>query len=1118
MSYTCPICKLNWRKNQESIQCSNCNNWIHHNNKSKCSLLSDIDFKLHIGVDDIPWNCAICDAELLPFATLDDSLFLISSLDKDGDVSHDVNLIPSISTNKFVANCDAITNALNYDYDDDQFQLNINSKYYDINKLNSLKLDKLSSFGLFHVNIASLNLHIDDLKLILSLLNFNFDIIGISEHKINNDYGESTVNIDIPGYQKFIFQRTETTHGGTGFYLKNNINSVVRNDLAFNSCSDFESFFIEIKFLKKKNLIVGCIYRHPTSKISIQDFNQDYIDPLLQKISSENKLCAIMGDFNIDLLKCDTHDMNNAFLNSLASNSFSPYVLQPTRLASKSLIDNIFFNTLEYESYSGNLLIEIADHLIQFMILEGFVKERTVPKLNLFKRDFLNFNEDEFIKTILGYNWDTIINIQSNDPDESLKHFYNGITFFLDEFAPLRKISKREYKLKFKPWISDNILKLINERDKLLKIYLQEKNSVLKELVYADYKKIRNLVTQRKRESKSEYYSSYFEKNFNKSSEIWKGIRSLVNIKSPGSNNINLLDENENLIIDEMEIVNKFSDYFASIGSIIESKIPVSTGDYCDYLKKIECLESFFFEPTSPIEISNIIDSLDMNKSTGPNSIPVYILKIMKEFFSKWLSIIINMSFELSIFPDFLKVAKIIPLHKKDSKLKHTNYRPISLLSVFSKIFEKTIYKRMYGFLTKKNLIYHKQYGFRSNYSTNHALTNLTEFIKSSLDLNKYVCGIFVDLEKAFDTVNHQILIKKLCHYGFRGGFNKLMSSYLENRKQFVSINGFVSKTKSIVCGVPQGSSLGPLLFLIYINDFRFCLDKTDAGHFADDTYIMYSSKNIKTLETVMNYELKSVSKWMNLNKLSLNTDKTQLIMFHSKYKSFVSESLSIKFNGKKLIPVDSVKYLGMFLDKHLSWDFHINQLSKKLSRANGILAKLRHNAPFKTCIQVYYAIFYSHLIYGCSLWGLTSEKNLNSIRILQKKCIRILTFSEFNSHTNQHFINHKLLKVDDIIKVQQLKLVYEFKTNRLPLEVQNLFKLSSAIHTYETSSSSREFLFIPQISTANYGNKSLKYQGPYLWNIISKSIPEINQIKTITHLKYVLKKHFLLSYGLLLN
>ena len=295
------------------------------------------------------------------------------------------------------------------------------------------------------------------------------------------------------------------------------------------------------------------------------------------------------------------------------------------------------------------------------------------------------------------------------------------------------------------------------------------------------------------------------------------------------------------------------------------------------------------------------------------------------------------------------------------------------------------------------------------------------------VDTGHYVCGVFVDLEKAFDTVNHNILCEKLNYYGLRGNVNKLIQSYLGNRKQYVSLNGIDSETKNLNCGVPQGSSLGPLLFLLYINDFRLCLDVTESGHFADDTFIMYCSKKLKSIETIVNTELKLVSKWLRLNKLSLNSDKTKLIFFHSKRHTLNYDGISIKFNGKKLFPVDNIKYLGMYIDKYLSWNFHIQQLSQKLSRANGILSKLRHNAPIRTCLQVYYAIFYSHLIYGCNIWGLTTEENLNKIEVLQKKCLRIMTFSDFNSHTNHLFIDLKLLKVRDIIKSQQLKLVYEF-------------------------------------------------------------------------------------------
>ena len=848
----------------------------------------------------------------------------------------------------------------------------------------------------------------------------------------------------------------------------------------------------------------------------MNDFNNDYLLPIIDRLNFENKQIMLVGDFNVDLLKIDSLNDSRDFYNTLTSNLFTPFILQPTRLASKSLIDNIFFNSLEYQSYSGNLLIEISDHLIQFLILEGFIKEKSVPKLNLYKRDFSNFNENEFNETILNLDWDDIVKLHNNDPNFSFNKFYNTITYHLDEFAPFKKITKKEHKLKSKPWISNVILNHIQDRDRLFKLFIKEIDPVLKELAHSNYKRIRNQVTQLKRESKTLYFTAFFEANCNKTSEIWKGIRTLVNIKSSYNSKINLLDENNNIVNEPKVIANKFNNYFTNIGPNIEKKIPNANGNYRDFLNKVNTIgKSFYLSPTTSQEIDKLIDSLDVNKSSGPNSIPVFILKIMKPFFSKWLSILINLSYRVSTFPDLLKVAKVTPIHKKDCKLKHTNYRPISLLSVISKIYEKTLYVRMYSYLSNNNLLYDKQFGFRSSYSTIHALTDITENIKILLDSQFYVCGIFVDLEKAFDTVNHKILIDKLNVYGFRGQTNLLLKSYLYNRKQFVSINGFDSNINTIKCGVPQGSCLGPLLFLIYINDFRYCLNKTNTGHFADDTYIMFSSKKIKTIETVINHELKMVSNWMNLNKLSLNTDKTKLIIFRSKQKPFDSNMLSIKLNGKKLKLEENVKYLGMYLDQHLTWEYHINQLSKKLSRANGIISKLRHNAPIKTCLQVYYAIFYSHLIYGSSIWGLTYEKNLESIRLIQKKCIRLLTFSEFRCPTNKLFCDLQLLKVDDIIKIQQLKLIFEFKNNMLPSELNKLFKLTNQNHNYETSSSFKNFLFIPQINTVSYGSKSIKYRGPYLWNDTCNNNPSLNEVQSTIQLKKNLKNYFLSRYDI---
>ena len=1140
MSFFCPICKLKWKTNQKSIQCTSCLCWVHHNNRNNCSGLTNTEFEFHSNDTNKPWECDNCSAKsfsTLPFHDLDDSSWLNFNEIKINHniVSEEINMFTRDTAKEFISQCDSIQNFINCDNDDDDddnLPIPVNSNYYDIKQLNSLKIDLPSSFGLFHVNIASLDKHFDDLEFILTQLKYKFDVIGISEHKIFKDTLPSK-NIKIPGYHEFIFEPTETTHGGTGFYIKDNVDFIIREDLQINSPSDFESIFIEIQFPKKKNLIVGCIYRHPTSKISVQNFTNLHLDPILQKINMEKKQCVFMGDFNVDLLKTESNNESNLFYNNLSSHFFTPFILQPTRLNSKTLIDNIFFNSLEYQSISGNLLIEISDHLIQFLILEGFIKERTVAEINLFKRDLSHFNEREFEEAVNNMYWEQICNLEMNDPNLSCNNFFNSITYLLDEFAPYKKVTKNEYKLMLKPWISKEILQNCQNRDAILKSISRENDPVKIRNLRNDYKKLRNEITKDKRNSKKAYFTSYFEKNKHRSSEIWKGIRALVNLKPCKSLNIKLLDGNNNLVSDPKKISNTFNDYFSTIGSKIERKIPFVPGNFKDYFNKkdkngkliINSANSLFLIPTVPGEVEKIIDALDIKKSTGPNSIPVFILKILKPFFSFWLSKLVNLCFEVGIFPDIFKIAKVTPLHKKDSKLNFLNYRPISLLSVFSKIYEKLIFTRIYSYLDKNNLIYNKQFGFRRHYSTNHALLSITEHIRAFVDTGHYVCGVFVDLEKAFDTVNHKILCEKLNYYGLRGNVNKLIQSYLVNRSQYVSINGFDSETKNLNCGVPQGSSLGPLLFLIYINDFRLCLDETDSGHFADDTFIMYSSKKLKSIETVVNTELKQVSKWLRLNKLSLNADKTELIFFHSKRHTLNYDGISIKFNNKKLIPVDNIKYLGMYIDKYLSWNFHINQLSKKLSRANGILSKLRHNAPIETCLQVYYAIFYSHLIYGCNIWGLTTDENLKMIEVLQKKCLRIMTFSDYNSHTNPLFINLKLLKVRDIIKSQQLKLVYEFYKNLLPTDLQGLFEFDSDVHLYQTNSASKHLLHIPRIFTATYGNKSIKYHCPIVWNstvknniAIDNDIKNnvaIDQIHNVFHFKRTLKKNFLYCYSL---
>ena len=355
---------------------------------------------------------------------------------------------------------------------------------------------------------------------------------------------------------------------------------------------------------------------------------------------------------------------------------------------------------------------------------------------------------------------------------------------------------------------------------------------------------------------------------------------------------------------DPAMIADKLNKFFVNVGPETEKTVPkVPHASPEKYLKNRNQFD-LIIAHISEEEVLNIINSLP-KKSSGPTSIPLRLLEDVADLIITPLCHIINLSFRTGIFPDILKISKVVAIHKGGSTQELNNFRPISLLSIFDKIIEKIMHKRMYEFFEDNNILYELQFGFRKEMSTGHSLVEITEEIKESIDNGKFGCGIFIDLKKAFDTVNHQILLTKLEHYGIRGALLKWFESYLTDRKQYVFHNGIASSMETITCGVPQGSVLGPLLFLIYVNDLPNISDKLRFFLFADDTNIYYDSDDLLELEKTVNQELRKLSQWLNINRLALNVGKTNFVIFRANKR--VYHNVTLVLNRKAIEQKDHV-------------------------------------------------------------------------------------------------------------------------------------------------------------------------------------------------------------------
>ena len=877
---------------------------------------------------------------------------------------------------------------------------------------------------------------------------------------------------------------SHASKGGVLIYIKEGIDYKPRDDLKIHKEKELESYFIEQINPRGKNNIIGTIYRHPC--MDGEEFLDEFMKPLNQQLDGENKKIFIAGDFNFDLSKTNHKESAN-FFEEMMANFLMPVITLPTKINSKrhTIIDNIFTNQINPDMRSGNLSIALSDHLPSFFVIPNDNQNHLPKKHNIYTRNTKNFDREAFLNDFVNINWDDSLEAHKEDTNHSMQIFMDKVNNLLDQYMPLRKLTNNEYKRRFKPWISDAILNKINCKNKTFDKLRKCKNPDTKLRLTEEYKNQKNTLTNITRQSKKEYYNQYFTENASNLQKIWKGIKEIINIKSKNYTQPTCIIDNGKTLTEPKDIANSFNKYYASIAEdILKKRKYNGNKSFADYLQN-PSEQTFALFDCTEIEIANIISIFNPKKATGPCSIPTTILQLLKHEISYPLSIIFNLSFHTGKFPDLLKSAKVIPIFKKGSKLTTSNYRPISLLSNLNKILEKLMFNRVYSFLEKNNILYHLQFGFRQKHSTNHTLVDITETIREALDNGKLACGVFIDLQKAFDTVNHDILTSKLHHYGIRGTSNNWFKSYLSERTQFVSIQGFSSDTEKVKHGVPQGSVLGPLLFLLYINDLHKSIAFSKVYHFADDTNLLNINSSPKAIQKQVNIDLKLLYKWLLANKISLNCAKTEIIFFHKPSQN-IDYSFNIKMNGLKLYPSEYIKYLGIYLDATLSGEHHCNILSSKLKRANGMLSKVRHYVPKDELKSIYYAIFSSHMTYGCQVWGQKSNStHVKQVSALQDKALRIINFKPFRSSRNPIYKENKILKLEDFVKTQNCLMIHDYLHDTLPACFENyLFKKN----TIQTRSVRLGSLFVPGKNTTTFGLESISQQAIYNWNNTTKT------------------------------
>ena len=973
---------------------------------------------------------------------------------------------------------------------DSQTTDNSSSKFSD-----SLSTQVDLTFTSKGLHIANLNVRhflpkMDELTLTIGTEN-GPDIIGICETFLDPSVGDSQLSINhFDLHRKDRCETQDKSGGGLLLYFRKSLNCKRRPELEI---SKIETLWTEVTLTNTKPFLICTLYRPPSA-------TSEWIDLLEEELSVAQTTgleMIIMGDLNIDFQACS----NNKWLNLVQLFDLTQLVTKPTRITqySSTLIDHVYTTNPENISECYVPSYSISDHFPVCFSRKTNCKISKNEHITTTYRSFKNFNETHFLQdlaTDLGSFSDILVD---SDINEACFTWIKTIQHQLDHHAPVK--ARRVKHKRLPEWSNQEILTTRKLRD----ISKRHGN-------WPDYKKYRNKTKTLIRQAKKHHFSEAVT-NLKDTKSIWKHLRT-ANKKTSACDNAlpDELEINGQQYTNSQDIAFKLNDYFASISEYINTNdVITSAPDLTKletYISSKIPLDTFFRIPKITVnQVSEFINGLNPAKATGLDGIGPRILKLASTVLSPSITALINKSIETATFPDQLKMAKLYPIHKGGSKSDPANYRPISILPTISKIFEKHINKHLVAFLNKYKVIHANQSGFRQKHSCQTALVKLIDQWMACIDRGDIVGSVFLDFRKAFDLVDHSILIDKLSLYKCQGPDLNLISSYLQSRQQVIDSGKGLSTPAYIKSGVPQGSILGPTLFLIFINDLPLHMEYCDIDLFADDATFHANGKTKSEVEPKLQTDGNNSKSWAKHHKMQIHYDKTSCMTLGSRHRTQNEASkLDITIDGNEIKQVDKQKLLGVYIDENLLWTTHIDYLCSTISTKISLLKQLSTYVPVKVQKLFYQGYILPLIDYGSNTWGSTSKLNIERLSKLQKRAARIILKADFDTPSSEMFNELGWSTIENRHNYNKAVLTYKALNDLTPEYISNLLKPTFETHNRKLRSATNGSLSVPRSRTSLF-DRSFSATAPKLWNSLPK---EITTASSLENFKQLAKTNFM--------